>query len=308
MDGCGKCVCINGGAQCDITKCQEIAQKETKSVPFVSNKSNSTCNDFVNIKNQIAKEYYAEYDQKRLKIITDMLGCKSVDCPQLLAVTNINYNILDVAEKRYIGRDNRINKVVIQSTDTEVENNSPSKQIIRSISYFLNCIQSLQVTITKTAQIYSEKVINLLIFKLKSSFTFTNKVEETRSETNETTIFFPTQNITVGPMMKMNVTFNFFQYDDINNYSVDFEFAGNSTISHPEVGDDSNIIFVKKPMDNFLQNHIDFLSTIEYENDNMIRIEAQENKFILRNFPTSEQITGYGVDVVFGSTMSLSEQ
>lgn len=306
MDDCGKCVCIDGGAKCDITKCQEIAQKEAKSAPpMLSKKSNSACNDYVNIKNQIAKQYFAEYDQQRLKTITDMLGCKSIDCPQLLSVTNINYNILDVAEKRYIGRGNRKNKIVIQSTDTEMANNSPSKQSIRSISYFLKCIQSLQVTITKTTQIYSEKSVNLFIFKSKSAFTFTHKEEETTRETNETTIIFPSQNITVAPRTRMNVTFDFFQYDDINNYFVDFEIAGNSTISHPEV-DGSNVVFVKKPMDEFLQKHVDFLSTIQYENDNMIKIEAHENKFILKNFPTSETITGYGVDVVFGSTMSTS--
>lgn len=307
VDDCGKCVCIDGGAKCDISKCQEIAlnrnefEAEPKPDPMAAN-NNSTpgFNDFTNIKNQIAERYFAEYDAQRLKIITDVLGCKTIDCPQLLSATNIDYNILDVVGKKYIGRGDRVNKIVIQSTDTEVANSSPSKQIIRSISYFLKCIQSLTVTITKTTQVHSEKSVNIWIFKSKSSFTFTHKEETTTSETNETTIFFPSQNITVEPFTKMNTTFNFFQYDDINNYFVDFEIAENSTISHPEVDANSNLVFVKKPLGDFLTKNVDFLPTLKYENDTVLKLVENDDKLILKNFPMSEKITGYGVDVVFG--------
>lgn len=98
----------------------------------------------------------------------------------------------------------------------------------------------------------------------------------------------------------MNVTFNFFQYDDINNYFVDFEIAKNSTISHPEVDAKSNVVFVKKPLGDFLTKNVDFLPTLKYENDTVLKLVESDDKLILKNFPMSEKITGYGVDVVFG--------
>lgn len=248
-------------------------------------------------------KYFADYDAAQLKLITDALGCKSTDCPQLLAASNIEYNIIDMHGKKFIGRNDRINKIVIQSTDTEVVNSSPSQQTITTIAYAMNCIQSFQVTITKTTTTRSETTINLWLYKKKSEVVFTQKEEETYSETNETTIYFPSQNVTTNAHTKMNVTFNFFQFDDINKYFVDFEIALNSTISHPEVDADSNVIFVKKPLGDFLQKNIDFLGAMTYPNDTVIKIESKEipeKKFILRNFPTFETITGYGVDVVFG--------
>lgn len=303
IDGCSKCVCVNSVANCDVTKCQEIATDKVEANSIETKQSEPELDDFANIKNQIVKQYFSDYDAARLKIITDALGCKSSDCPQLLAASKIEYNILDVYGKKFIGREDRINKIVIQSTDTEVVNSSPAQQTITTISYFLKCIQSLEVKITKTTTTRSEKKINLFLYKKKTEVTFTQKEEETYRERNETTIFFPSQNVTTDAFTKMNVTFNFFQFDDINKYFVDFEIALNSTISHPEVDDTSNVIFVKKSLGDFLQKHTDFLSTLKYPNDTVIQLEAiekPEKKFVLKNFPTFEMITGYGVDVLFG--------
>lgn len=69
--------------------------------------------------------------------------------------------------------------------------------------------------IEKTTQIRSEKSINLWFYKRKQVVTFPQKEVEKIGEINETMTYFPAQNITVEPLSKMNVTFTFYQYDDI---------------------------------------------------------------------------------------------
>lgn len=236
----------------------------------------------------------------------DSLGCKTLDCPQLLSASNIEYNVLETVGKQYIGRADRQQKIVIQSSDTEIANISPVQQNVSTVSYFLKCIENYEVTITKTTQIRTEEKINLWLYKRTKTHTFTQKEVEKMGETTERTVYFPSQNITIEPFSKMSVTFNFFQYDDINNYFLDFQIADNSTFTHLDVIN-NGVGFVKKPLGEFLQKHIEFISTLKYENDTMLKLVEKYGKFILRNFPTTEKVTNYGVDVIFGKVTSLAE-
>lgn len=262
--------------------------------------------EFTNIKNQITAKIFSEYDAQRLKIITDSLGCKTVDCPQLISASNIEYNILELVGREYIGRGEKQPKVVIQSTDTEISNASPVQQNISTVSYVLKCIENYELTITKTTQIRTEKTIDLFFYKKTTTTTFTKKDVERTGTTAERTVQFPSQNVTVEPLSKLNVTFNFVQYDDINNYLIDFQIADNSTLSHLDVvGND--VVFVQTPLGEFLRKNIPFISTLKYDDAKMLKLIEKDGKFILKNFPTSETITNFGVDVIFGKATSLAE-
>lgn len=301
IGGCAKCVCTQEGIKCDLSKCQEIVTGQQK----LETKSSPKYNDYTNIKDQIAKQYFTDYDAQRLKAIITALGCNFTDCPQLIAATDIKYNLLDSVGREYVGRSDKLNKIVFHSTNIEAENNSPSQQVVTSIPYFMTMTQSFEVTITKTKKTYSEDKTNYWVYKKKASTTFTQEEEQKYSETNETIIYYPSQHISIGPSMKMNTTFNFFQYDDINNYFLHFQIANNSTLIHPEVDASSRLINVTKPLGDFLKSHTDFLSTLKYENDTALKLVENEGNFILKNFPTTESLTNYGVDVEFGRAQKL---
>lgn len=195
---------------------------------------------------------------------------------------------------------------VVHSTDAEVVNNSPSKQEVNTVSYSIKVTQYFEVTVTKTLYLASEASISLKFLKLGAEIKFTQTTSQTQKTSNETTLEAPSQKVVVDPYTKLNVTFNFYQYEDINSYFLDFEIAPNSMISHPDVDDNSNIVFVKRPLGDFLKKHADFLKTMKYENETMIKIEARDDKFVLRNIPASEKLTNFGVDVVFGKPEEIT--
>lgn len=239
-------------------------------------------------------------------MITDTIGCKTQDCPQLLSTSSIEYNVLETVQKWFIGRANPQKKLIIQSTDTEVANASPAQQNVSTIGYKLDCIKNLEITVTKTTRIKSERKIGLGFFSFSKTKIETH-TEVTRSgETHEHIVHFPSQNITVEPFSKMNVTFNFHHQEDTNNYLLDFQIADNSTFTHLDVVNNA-VVFVKKPLGDFLKEHDKFLSTLKYEDDMMLRLIEKNGKFILKNFPATEKIANYGVDVVFGKATKLTE-
>lgn len=304
IEGCAKCVCADVGVKCDVSKCQEIVKNRPV---HVTTYTKSEYNDYTNIKDQIAKQYFAEYDPRRLKAITKALGCSSTDCSQLIAATDIKYNLLGSTGRKYVGRGDKLNKIGFYSADTEIENNSQSQQIVAGRPFFLTINRCFEVIFTKTKNAYSENKIDYWVYKKKSSITFTQKEEEKYTENNITTINFPSQNIVAAPLTKMNTTFNFFQYDDVNHYLLDFEIAMNSKLTHPELDRNSNVINVHKPLGDFLKKHIDFLSTMKYESKTALKLVEREGKFVLKNFPTIEKLTNYGFDAVFGRVENLKK-
>lgn len=223
-----------------------------------------------------------------------------------MAASNIEYNVIESVGKEYVGRGDKQQKIVIQSSDIEIANTSPIQQNISTISYTLSYVQNYEITITKTTQIRTEKTVGIGPFKSTKTHTFTQKDVERTGETIERTMYFPSQNVTVEPLSKMNVTFNFVQYDDIIDYFLDFQIAENSTFSHLDVVD-NNVVFLNKTLGSFLQTHREFLSTLKYENDTMLRLIEKDGKFILKNFPATEKITNIGVNVVFGKATNITE-
>lgn len=305
VQGCAKCVCRDAGIDCDVTECQEIV-KNNIAVPVTAYAS-AKYNDYTIIKNQIAKQYFKEYDATRLNAITKALGCSSADCPKLIDATDIKYNLLDSVDRTYVGRGDKLNKIVFHSADTEIENNSASQQVVSGRSFNLTMTTNFQVVFTKTKDSHSDSGRNYFVYKKQSSIQFTQKEEEKYTETNITTMNFPSQKIAAAPFTKMNTTFNFFQYDDINNYLLHFEVAANSTFTHPELDANSKVISVTKPLGDFLKTHRNFLSTIKYESETALKLVELEGKFVLKNIPTMEKVSSYGFDVVFGRVEYLKK-
>lgn len=82
-------------------------------------------------------------------------------------------------------------------------------------------------------------------------------------------------------------------------YSFDFELHELSVIKHPGVDGRSNVVFMKTPLLNFLQSHIDLVKNLKFATPTAVKLEIlAENRFILRNFPAEEKITNFGVDVI----------
>lgn len=108
IDECAKCYCADGRVKCNVMKCQELLSHSEhasyeRAAPEII--------DYANIKNQLAKQYFTDFDPARLKVITNALGCKSADCPQLLSASSIDYNIIALNRQEYVGRADKLNKI-----------------------------------------------------------------------------------------------------------------------------------------------------------------------------------------------------
>lgn len=292
-DDCASCICIENEIKCNTLKCRESA---------FMNKEADNIMDFTNIRNQLVKFYFSKFDAVRLKKITDGLGCKTTDCPQLIAASKLDYKVLSLDRQEYNGRSSKQNKIVVHSTDAEAVNNSPSKQEIKTVRYSMKVTQYSEATVAKSIFVSSDVSITIYFVSFGVGFKFGKSSTETKKNSNTTTLDVPSQTVVVDPYTKINVTFNFYQYEDINNYMLDFVIGKGSIITHPDVDASSNIHFVKQPLDEFLKKNVDILPKLRYENDKAVKVSERDGKLVLQNLPATEKLSNFGVDVVFGKS------
>lgn len=268
-----------------------------------------TEDEFLHIRNQIIEKFYAEFDDANLKKVLDMVGCRTADCPVLIEISSIDYmihNAIPNHAKRFIRVGEIRNKTVHHSETITLINDSASKVEAYTEPKQLDVVQHFEVNIDKTGGIGcgSEKEIPFTA-ATNLVFNFTKNNLETSSQSQPFVVHALPQRVILKPMTKMNVTYQFYQYEQNIEYLFDFELFETSSIKHPGVHG-NNVMFIKSPLIPFLTSHVEMIKNLKYANPNSIRLEPiAEKRFMLRNFPANEKITNFGVELKYGKPESI---
>lgn len=234
-------------------------------------------------------------------------------------LTKTDYVVNGLYEQRYAGTKEKLNKIVIHSSDSQVINNSPVRQEASTIAYAVGVIKSVSTAITKTHEFSATAGISISFFKTSATYKFdkSNTVETKTSE--KFNVQAPSQKVTLDPFTKMNVTYHFYQYDDIYDYFLDFEIDGKSMMTRPDFrymyyGDPNCcspcLLFktanvITSPLNTFLKENIAALQSIAYKNATVVKVEEKNGKFILRNIPAMETVRNFGVDIIYGTAEKI---
>lgn len=142
--------------------------------------------EFVNIKNQIVKQFYAEYDVGNRQKILDMIGCRTIDFPALIDITNIGFMIHSTIPnhiKRFISISKIKHRNVTHSVTQTLKNNYTSKQEVSTEPIHSDVTQEFDVTIGKTEGILcgAEKPIPKIMYSTSQKMMWKQVNEVNRS-------------------------------------------------------------------------------------------------------------------------------
>lgn len=233
-----------------------------------------------------------------------MLGCVNLEeCQTLIDISSIDYYISSLRSKYYIGRSDKINKKLIDSVNVTISNNSTSKQEFETPFKQWSEMQNFQMNISKTGYISSNNVAIPIAFTANyhSVFIFYKNDTESIDVNDPFMVNALPQKITLEPMTQINVTYNRYSFEEFNYFNITFAIGTMSIIRHPHLDDVNNVIFSTTPLNTFLSTRLTFANNMKYKNPTVITLHAIDNTtFLLHNFPATERIINYGIELVYG--------
>lgn len=290
-----------------------ISLPDNKQQPLIgginskSRSSTAVDAEFRNIREQIVRQLYAGFSSANLAKILNTVGCVNLDeCQTLLDITNIEYVVNSISQKSYIGHEGPINKKIVHSFNITISNNGTSTRDFETPFQNMTFTQNFQLNISKTAYVTSNNVVITRSFTPDHDFLIVfgkNDTETTSINATMVVNAFP-QTIKLEPGENINVTYNFYEYEELNYYTIGLSMDSTSYISHPTLDAHGlNVIFSKT----LLSEHPNLVRNLKYHNVYGIRMDFVEKKTqigasecILKNFPATERIVNYGVDLVYG--------
>lgn len=338
IGNCAKCTYSPDGISCDGMKCQQIAtslniplSRKRRSVDDdfaslamdTSNRCDGCNADLMNIKVEIARELAKEEYMQRNNPTSSQSSQYLV--PRVLnylqfqhksrTLTRIDFRIAGVSQRRIVSSDSMRNKMVFYSSQVSVSNNGTEKQEISTLAYSLTVMKTDVLTIAKTAGLSSNSTIDIPFVGSNVQIQFSNEKMVKKVLSQKFTIEAPMQKVILEPSTKLKIHFTFYQYEDLTNEFLDFAVDDSSTIIYPDFENDltkgdsscggSCYTFqrndtITAPLNKFLRENPDLINAIEYQDENSIHLLQTKDQLILKNFPTTEQIMNFGVDILYG--------
>lgn len=246
-----------------------------------------------------------------MKIILDTLGCKTLeDCQVLLDISSISYTITNTLwAKHYVGRGIQTNKKLLNSSNVTVINNSTANRDLTTSMKDYNVTQVFQVNINKTDHLDTGTQVVSIPFTANKplNFIFNKSDAVSANQSQPFLLREPSRNVTLRPFTKRNVTYNIFQFVELNQYLMDFNIDKTSVISHPSVTLPSTVLFVKTNLLDFLKSHAKLVESLKFKNATGITLGKSSDglSFSLNNFPAVEKITNFVVETVYSKTVSI---
>lgn len=285
-------------------------------------KQNKTVPEIEDIKNQIVFEIALEDLNIFIKDASGSCLAIILAGVQYLSLSSFISESIDAevnglfGKKRFVSRQDELNRQEIYSSYTFVSNNSTSTQEVHSSSYSVKFTKTYTASVSITADIRVKTEIKIPFFAESIEVGISASGTTSESQSVETTVTAESQKIVVKPKSKIKVTYNFYSFDSINNYVLDLVVDESSRISYPDFTHDiyygdpkccepcllfKRVNTVSSPLNSFLREHPGILGKVHYRNDTVVRLEEKNGIFILRNFPATETIKSFGVEVFYGA-------
>lgn len=158
-------------------------------------------------------------------------------------LSEIDFKIKSLHEKRLIRSQRMLNKRFINSIDSSISNNSTIEKPVNLTSHSLTVNKTSEMSINDTAEILSSTEIPISYLYNDPQgpnyrFEFNGSSSVTKIRTNEILLTVPPFNIPIPSMTKLDVTYNFYQYDDIAYFLFDFLIDESSRIVIPDFDKD----------------------------------------------------------------------
>lgn len=206
----------------------------------------------------------------------------------------MNLIVENVYRKRFTSKHEKFNRQLLDVNEGFARNpDAVEREVLLSTFFEWNYLDSYNICIDRLSGISG--IVKFQTSRNQSIF-LTFSGDEKYNQCSEKTVrsLTPITKIKMKPLSSCRVHFNYYSFDNVWNYELDFEISRRSIINIP------NYLkycvpgwWPKLPLNivEFLESNPNFYQTIKYDNGEQPKLRNENGIFILKGFPLTESIS-----------------
>lgn len=220
----------------------------------------------------------------------------SSDClRQLKKKVGVEFVVESVYHKKLINKHEKLHKKLYNVNEAFVKNPNEIKQEVQLETFFVtDAVEKYRINISSVDGLMGEfhfpsvreRAIFLVFFGSNQLLHAIDK--PFRLVTRQF-------KIKMDPMTMRRVNFNYYTFENVWNYEIQFEISNTSTIQFPYNAHEScpseRSPRLSLNVCNFLDKNPHFVESLNYSSDQQIKLDHINGKYILKGFPLIEQLS-----------------
>lgn len=266
-------------------------------IQYVDARDSGNSLNFIGTK--IMEEFYHVHNQRL-----------TADCLQQVSKEiSMEFAVDHVLRKKLINKHEQLNKQLYNVNEAYARNPMNATQEIHLQTFFVSdSTEVYKIRINKVSglsgafQFPSVQKKQILLEFFGSDHLIHTMNEPIR-------IVTPPVKIKMDPLSSNRVNFNYYTYENIWKYEIDFEISNQSTIYLPynsQVSCPSELMpKLSLNLLNFFKDNPNFVASINYSDDQQIKLDHANGTYLLRGFPLVEKLSSTEVKTVISDKDDL---
>lgn len=230
----------------------------------------------------------------------------STDCwQQVENEFSVQFFVEKIFRKKLINKHKQLNKKLFNVNEAFAQNPQNTKQEVQLQTFFVSdSIEVYDITINKVGGLFGEfQFPSVQNTDVLLQFLGSNQLARTINKSIR--LVTPPVKIQMDPLSSHRVNFNYYTYENIWNYELEFKISNKSIIKFPYSSSAHCPSQITLNVLNFIEEESKFITSLHYDDDQQIKLIHTNGTYILKGFPLIEKLSSVEVKSVISDKDDL---
>ncbi|XP_031623099.1 uncharacterized protein LOC116340642 [Contarinia nasturtii] len=230
----------------------------------------------------------------------------STDClQQVKNQISVEFFVDKMFRKKLINKHNELNKKLYNVNEAFAHNLQNTKKDVQLQTFFVSdSTEVYDITINKVNGLFGEfQFSSVQMTEILLQFIGSNQLKHSIHKSIR--LVTEPVKIKMDPLSSNRVNFNYYTFDNVWNYEIDFEISNKSIIKFPYNPSALYPSEITLNVLNFIESHPNFITSLNYDNEQQIKLININGTYILKGYPVIEKLSSAQVKAIISDKDDL---